>query len=127
MIGDDVVVTIVEMRGEVARVGISAPRHVRVHREEIYREVANTNAASTTTPEKASELAAFVKSATAHVAPAATDSTPAAKTAAPAPVPSAPQGAPKPRSTQVAASNGSTTTKKQTGVPKPGPPKARKT
>ncbi len=48
MIGDDVVVTILEVRGDVVRVGIKAPRSVQVHREEIYRELqkANREAAS---------------------------------------------------------------------------------
>jgi carbon storage regulator len=40
MIGDDVVVTVVAIRsGNQVRLGISAPRHVAVHREEIYERV----------------------------------------------------------------------------------------
>lgn len=48
-IGDDVVVTVLEVRGDVVRVGINAPRSVRVHREEVYRELqaANREAAQT--------------------------------------------------------------------------------
>lgn len=48
MIGDDVVVTVLEVRGDVIRIGIRAPRHVQVHREEVYRELqtANREAAS---------------------------------------------------------------------------------
>jgi carbon storage regulator len=48
MIGDDVVVTILDVRGDVVRVGIKAPRSVQVHREEVYRELqkANREAAS---------------------------------------------------------------------------------
>lgn len=61
MIGDDIVVTIVEMRGDVARVGIAAPRHVRVHREEVYREVAGANeSAAQATDSDAARLAALV-------------------------------------------------------------------
>jgi carbon storage regulator len=50
MIGDDVVVTVLEVRGDVIRLGIRAPRDVQVHREEIYRELqaANQEAASPT-------------------------------------------------------------------------------
>lgn len=121
MIGDDVVVTIVEMRGEVARVGISAPRHVRVHREEIYREVANTNAASTTTAEKASELAAFVQSAAGHVAPT-TDAAPVAQQTPPAPTHPTPAAHTK----KTVTTGGAPTDNKPVCVPKPGPPKARK-
>jgi carbon storage regulator len=48
MIGDDVVVTVLETRGDVIRIGIKAPRSVQVHREEVYRELqaANREAAS---------------------------------------------------------------------------------
>jgi carbon storage regulator len=48
IIGDDVVVTVLETRGDVVRIGIKAPRSVQVHREEVYRELqtANREAAS---------------------------------------------------------------------------------
>jgi len=48
MIGDEVVVTVLDVRGDVVRVGIKAPRSVQVHREEVYRELqkANLDAAS---------------------------------------------------------------------------------
>ena len=35
VIGDDVVVTVLEVRSDGVRVGIDAPRHVRVHRAEV--------------------------------------------------------------------------------------------
>jgi carbon storage regulator len=48
MVGDEVVVTVLEIRGDVIRLGISAPRSIQVHREEVYRELqaANRQAAS---------------------------------------------------------------------------------
>lgn len=47
-IGDDVVVTILEVRSDVVRVGIEAPRSVRVHRSELLEQLqaANREAAS---------------------------------------------------------------------------------
>jgi carbon storage regulator len=36
MIGDDVEITIVDVRGDKVRLGINAPRSVAVHRKEIY-------------------------------------------------------------------------------------------
>lgn len=36
MIGDDVVVTIIAIRGDKVRIGIDAPNHVPVHRQEVY-------------------------------------------------------------------------------------------
>ena len=43
MIGDDVVVTVLDVRGEVVRLGVAAPRSVAVHREELLAEIARTN------------------------------------------------------------------------------------
>ena len=50
MIGDDVIITVLEARGDVIRLGIQAPRDVQVHREEVFRELqaANREAASPT-------------------------------------------------------------------------------
>jgi len=36
MLGDDVEVTIVDVRGDKVRIGINAPRDISVHRKEIY-------------------------------------------------------------------------------------------
>jgi len=36
MLGDDVEVTIVDVRGDKVRIGINAPRDINVHRKEIY-------------------------------------------------------------------------------------------
>ena len=36
MIGEDVVVTVLEIRGDQVRLGIRAPRSVDVHREEVF-------------------------------------------------------------------------------------------
>jgi carbon storage regulator len=38
-IGDDVVVTICAINGNSVRVGVTAPREVSVHREEVYRRI----------------------------------------------------------------------------------------
>ncbi|HJQ05019.1 MAG TPA: carbon storage regulator CsrA [Nocardioides sp.] len=48
VIGDDVTVTVLEVRGDVVRIGIDAPRSVTVHRAELLAELAdaNTEAAS---------------------------------------------------------------------------------
>ena len=39
MIGDDVTVTVLSVKGNQVRLGIDAPRDVEVHREEIYHRV----------------------------------------------------------------------------------------
>lgn len=39
MIGDDVVITIISIKGSQVRVGITAPDHIEVHREEVYKRI----------------------------------------------------------------------------------------
>lgn len=39
MVGDDVRITVLELAGNQVRLGISAPRHVTVHREEVYDRI----------------------------------------------------------------------------------------
>jgi carbon storage regulator CsrA len=41
IIGDDVVVTLLGINGNQARLGIDAPKSVSVHREEIYKRIQN--------------------------------------------------------------------------------------
>lgn len=53
VIGDDVTVTVLEVRGDVIRLGIDAPRSVTVHRAEILRELAETNRDSASPAEDA--------------------------------------------------------------------------
>ena len=43
MIGDDVEITIIEIRKDVVKLGISAPRAVPVHRQEVYEEIQEEN------------------------------------------------------------------------------------
>ena len=46
MVGDDVVIEVMEVVGNSVRVGISAPRSVPVYREEIYAAVRDENRAA---------------------------------------------------------------------------------
>lgn len=43
VIGRDVTVTVLEIRGDQVRLGITAPRSVSVHREEVWLELERVN------------------------------------------------------------------------------------
>ena len=43
MIGHEIVVTVLEVRGDQVRLGIKAPRSIDVHREEIFAQLQQAN------------------------------------------------------------------------------------
>lgn len=62
-IGDDVTVTVLEVRGDVVRVGIQAPRALPVHRDEVYRELRNANREAVVTDDQIADLGKAVRTA----------------------------------------------------------------
>jgi carbon storage regulator len=43
MIGDDVEIVVVEVHKDQVKLGITAPRHIAVHRKEVYEEIQREN------------------------------------------------------------------------------------
>lgn len=46
-VGDDVTITVLGVKGNQVRIGISAPANVAVHRQEIYERIRRERSAST--------------------------------------------------------------------------------
>jgi len=46
MIGDDISVTIMEIRGDQIRVGVEAPKNVKVYRQEVFNAIKDENRAA---------------------------------------------------------------------------------
>jgi carbon storage regulator len=57
-IGDKVVVTIVDIRGDKVRLGIEAPGEIPVHRQEVYEAIQRENRKSSTMQRSANAQAA---------------------------------------------------------------------
>ena len=43
MIGNDIEITILEVKGEQVKIGINAPKSVPVYREEVYEQIRESN------------------------------------------------------------------------------------
>lgn len=81
LIGDDIVITVLEGRGDGVRIGIDAPRGVKIQRQEVLRAVEEANVAAADAAPDAGER---IKAMLAVRRPAAQDPADAAEPAGPA-------------------------------------------
>jgi len=47
MIGDDIEIKVIEVKGDQIKLGIQAPKHIAVHRKEVYEEIKKANIEAT--------------------------------------------------------------------------------
>ncbi len=50
VINDNIVVTVIDIRGDKVRLGFDAPKEVTIHRREVYEQIQNSKAASEAGP-----------------------------------------------------------------------------
>lgn len=50
IIGDNIVIKVVDIRGDKVRIGIEAPNHIPVHRQEVYEAIQRENPEQPTRP-----------------------------------------------------------------------------
>ncbi len=55
LIGDDIVITVLDARGDGIRIGIDAPRGVTIQREEVVKAVTEANVAAAAAPADAED------------------------------------------------------------------------
>ncbi len=62
MIGDNIEITVVDIRGDKVRLGITAPGEISVHRKEVYEAIKRENrAAAAVTPDDIAQVASVSK------------------------------------------------------------------
>jgi carbon storage regulator len=82
-IGDTIVVTVLEVRGDHVRLGIDAPHDVEVHRQEVYEAIQTANlSAASPAPEAVAVAATALRKVMGNGSPDATPSSDAEGVAA---------------------------------------------
>ncbi len=60
-IGEDITLTIIDIRGDQVKIGVEAPRSVKVFRQEVYTAIMSENTQAVVSAEKIGELSRILK------------------------------------------------------------------
>jgi carbon storage regulator len=63
MIGEDIEVVVLEVKGDTVKIGLKAPRDVKVYRQEIYLEIKAENERASATKEATTSAAKLLQQA----------------------------------------------------------------
>ena len=66
MLGDEVTITVLSVKGNQVRVGVNAPRHAPVHREEIYERIKHERRLSTPEGQQPEQVPSFAPQGVVH-------------------------------------------------------------
>jgi len=56
-IGDDITITLIEVHGDQVKIGVEAPKNVKVFRQEVFEAIQNENKAAAVVEEQGSDKA----------------------------------------------------------------------
>jgi carbon storage regulator len=60
-IGEDITVTVIELRGDQVKIGVEAPKHVKVFRQEVFNAIQKENKAAADSSENLGALSGILK------------------------------------------------------------------
>ena len=60
-IGEDITLTIIELRGDQVKIGVEAPKHVKVFRQEVFNAIQSENKAAAVSSENLAALSGILK------------------------------------------------------------------
>jgi carbon storage regulator len=60
-IGNDITLTIIEIRGDQVKIGVEAPKNVKVFRQEVFEAIQSENKEAATQPQSLEELSKLFK------------------------------------------------------------------
>jgi carbon storage regulator len=69
LVGDDIVITILDIKGDAIRIGVDAPSGIRIQRHEVIAAIAEANVAASETDAAAGDTLAAMLTETLQPAP----------------------------------------------------------